>query len=301
MYSEGNLISFTELGDSYEGIVIEKREDSSLIIFDIYGNIKTVYREDVITTDIEMNINSVNNLLEYYKHHLDQKKYEEIVRQYQVELQELRKMYSEKIRKNTSIIEKIKDSKNELIEKLDIYTYTNINKRFDEILNSKIKVCEVFTDFTNSLTEILFNRLYVLAEEGTFDVEKLKFINYFNDGQPYTQQPKEWNDEAKNQANSLISKIDKELGIDTCNLYNTTLEIEDRIIFGGALKDLTLERNYKFIPNKISNKKEEIDKVLIEVSDFAKKYILDKDYIVQDLCEDDKPENKILIFPKVQI
>jgi hypothetical protein len=300
MYLEGNIISFTELGENYEGIIIEKRNDSSLIVFDIYGNIKPIYRDDVINTNVEMNLNSINNLLKYYKHNLEQKKQEEMIKQYQIELQEINKRYSEKIRKNKNKIEEIKSTKVELINNLDVYTYTKINERFEEILNHKEKGYEIFTDFKHSLKEVVFNRLYTLAEEGTFDIDKLEFINYFSDGQPYTQHPEYWSSKAKNQTKMFIRKIDKELGIDASILYHTKLEIEDRIIFGGALKDLTLERNYKFIPKKLSNKKEEIDEVIFEITNFAKEYLLEKEGTGKFPWQEgykNGSDNKVLIFP----
>lgn len=311
MYLVGNIISFTELGDSFEGIIIEKREDSSLIVFDIYGNIKTIYNEDIINTNVEMNLSLVNNLLKYYNYHLEQKKQEDRIkehkieledkiRKHQIEIQNITEMYSEKIYNHKNNVEQINYAKEELINDLDIYTYTKINERFSEILNHNEKGYEIFTDFKHNLDKVVFNRLYTLAKEGTFDIDKLEFINYFSDGQPYSQQPEHFSDIAKIQAKFFIKEIDKELGIDASVLYHTKLEIEDRIIFGGALKDLTLERNYKFIPKNISNKKDDIDEVFVEIAKFAREYLLEKEDVGkfpwQEGYEDNK-DNKELIFP----
>lgn len=300
MYLEGNIISFTELGERYIGIIVEKRDDSSLIVFDIYGSIKTIYREDVISTDVEMNINSVNNLLKYYKYHLEQKNHEDIIINFQRELREIKERYAEKISIEHRIIDNLNDAKLELIDNLDVYAYAKMNEKFEEILNSNEKGYEICTDYKHSLKAVVFNRLYTLKEEGTFDVEKLDFISYFSNGEPYTQQPEFWSNQAKIQAKNLIKKIDKELGLDQNVLYLSKLEIEDRIIFGGVLKDLTLERNYKFIPKNLTNQKEEIDKVFYEIADFAKEFILEKNnedkYPWQEGYES-KENSKVLIFP----
>ncbi len=299
MYLEGNIISFTELGEHYSGIILEKRDDSSLIVFDIYGNIKTIYTEDVISTDTEIALNLINNLLNYYKHHLNQKIEEEKIKQYRLELQEMNNRYNEKIKKCKLKIEAINKSKEEVLENLDVYTYTKINERFEEILNHNGKGYEILTDFTHSLKSVVFNRLYTLAEEGTFDIDKLEFINYFSDGTAYTQQPEYWSDEARCQAKALIKEIDKSLAIDKGVLYNTELDIEDSIIYGGALKDLTLVRNYRFIPKKYSNKKADIDEVFVEIADFAKEYLLEKSEDSKYPWQDgyNNMDNKVILFP----
>lgn len=277
MYQEGNIISFTELGDEYQGIILERRKDSSLIVFDIYGNIKTIYKEDVISTDIQVNIDSINNLLNYYNHHLDEKRQEETIIQYQMELNKINEKYREKINNVRWKIENIKKSKEDIIENLDIYTYSKLNERFNEILNNKATGYEIVTDFTHSVTSVVFNRLYTLAEEGTFDKDKLDFISYHSDGTPYIQEQEYWSIEARSQANSLIKEIDEYLKIDKKLLCKTDLEIEDRIIYGGAIKDLTLSRNYKFIPKNDSNKKDNIDEIFTDIGNFAKEYLIEAD------------------------
>ena len=267
MYLEGNIISFTELGDTYEGIVLENRQDTSLLVLDIYGSIKTIYNKDVISTYANININSANNLLKYYKYHLEQNMCEEIIQTYQIELREIKEKYAAKIGENHHIIRKLDEDKLKVIDNLDVYTYSKINERLAEILDSDERGYEIFTDYKHSLNKVVFNRLYTLAEEGTFD-EKL-----------YRQQQEDWSNKAKVQAYKYIKKIDKELNINSSQLEKTTLLIEDRVIFGGALRDLTLERNYNFIPKKISNNKDDIDEVFHEVADFAKSYILEKEEI----------------------
>lgn len=73
----------------------------------------------------------------------------------------------------------------------------------------------------------------------------------------------------------MIEEIDKKLKIDKSILTKNTLKIEDRIIYGGALKDLTLERNYIFTPKNFNNKKEYIDEIFRDIGNFAKEYLIE--------------------------
>lgn len=277
MYLEGNIIAFTELGDEYKGIILEKRKDSSLIVFDIYGNIKSIYKEDVISTDVQISMDSINTLLNYYNHHLDEKRQEEAIIQYEIELKEINEKYRNKINNVRWKIGLINKSKENIIDNLDVYTYQKLNERFNEILDNKATGYEIVTDFTHSVTSVVFNRLYTLADEGTFDINDLDFIKYYDDGSAYTQELQYWSEKAKHQAKSFIKEIDENLNIDKSILTKNDLEIEDRIIYGGALKDLTLERNYRFIPKNSSNKKEDIDEIFTDISGFAKEYLIETD------------------------
>lgn len=277
MYLEGNIIAFTELGDEYKGIILEKRKDSSLIVFDIYGNIKSIYKEDVISTDVQISMDSINTLLNYYNHHLDEKRQEEAIIQYEIELKEINEKYRNKINNVRWKIGLINKSKENIIDNLDVYTYQKLNERFNEILDNKATGYEIVTDFTHSVTSVVFNRLYTLADEGTFDINDLDFIKYYDDGSAYTQELQYWSEKAKHQAKSFIKEIDENLNIDKNILTKNDLEIEDRIIYGGALKDLTLERNYRFIPKNSSNKKEDIDEIFTDISGFAKEYLIETD------------------------
>lgn len=300
MDSDGNIISFIELEEICEGIIIEKRDNSLLKVFDRYGNIRIIHSDDIFTNNVEMNINLINSLLNYYKCHLQEKKQEEMLRQYEIELKEINKRYSKKITEGINKLEEMKDIKIEIINNLDLYTYPKIHEKLGEILGYKGKIYEIFTDVKQNLKSVVFNRLYTLAQEGTFDIDELKFIDYLSDGQPYTQHSDYWSEEGRKQANMLIRKFDNKLGIDTSMLYHTKLETEDRIIFGGVLKDLTLERNYRFINKKPTNKKEEIDEILFEIASFADEYILeryDTEMFPWQVEYKGKDNNKLLKFP----
>ena len=189
----------------------------------------------------------------------------------------LKEKYREKINNVRCKIENIKKSKEDIVENLDIYTYSKLNERFNEILNNKATGYEIVTDFTHSVTSVVFNRLYTLVEKGTFDKYKLDFISYHSDGTPYIQEQEYWSIEARSQANSLIKEIDEYLKIDKNLLCQTDLEIEDRIIYGGAITDLTLSRNYKFIPKNDSNKKDNIDEIFTDIGNFTKEYLIEAD------------------------
>ncbi|MBP3905718.1 MAG: hypothetical protein J6D12_01240, partial [Peptostreptococcaceae bacterium] len=53
-------------------------------------------------------------------------------------------------------------------------------------------------------------------------------------------------------------------------LKHTELKISNRPILGGPIEDLTIETELIFTPNSLTNNRENIDTILLEVSNFIK-------------------------------
>ncbi|MGL5713728.1 MAG: hypothetical protein ACRCX2_11965 [Paraclostridium sp.] len=270
---EGQIISFKAFDDIYEGIILEIR-DEKVYMFDVYGNSKTITKEDVINSDVELNPNKIKVLVNYFKHYTCSEVIKHQLMMYKKELMRLQQVYKEKYAEYNGVEVKIDSLKKELIKSLDIYTHQNINEKFNNILNNRGKHFTILTDDKHRLVEIRFNRLYTVAKEGTFNVNELKFVNFFEDGNVYIEDESLWSDVAKNQVENIYDESNEGLREKSNMLNHVELKVSDRIILGGPIKDLTIEKEFIFVPNTLSNNKKDIDITLLEVANFSKEYIL---------------------------
>lgn len=270
---EGQIISFKAFDDIYEGIILEIR-DEKIYMFDVYGNSKTITKKDVIETDVELKIDEIKVLVTYFKHYTCSEVIKHQLMMYKKEIMRLQKVYKDKYVEYNEVEMKIDTLKEGIINKLDIYTHQEVNDKFNNILNNRDKHFTIYTDDKHRLVEIRFNRLYIVAKENTFDVNELKFVNFFENGEIYIEDESLWSEIAKKQVQNIYDESNKGLKEKANMLNHTELKVSDRIILGGPIKDLTIEKEFRFVPKNLSNNKKDIDITLLEVANFSKEYIL---------------------------
>lgn len=264
---EGQIISFRAFDDIYEGIILEIR-DKKIYTFDLYGNSKTITKEDIIDIDINIDELNINILKNYYKEYNCKEIAKHQLMSYKQELIRLQQVYKEKYAEYNDIELKIDNLKLDLIKSLDVYTHQEINEKFNNIL--KDKYFTIYTDDKYRLVEIRFNELVTIAKKGSFNIENLKFVNFFEDGSVYIEDESLWNEEAKLQVNHIYNESNKGLEEKATSLKHTQIKVLDRIILGGAIEDLTVEKELIFVPKTLSSDKKYIDTILHEVANFIK-------------------------------
>lgn len=270
---EGEIISFKAFDDVYEGIILEIR-DEKIYMFDVYGNSKTITKEDIIDTDVEISMDKIKVLVNYFKHYTCGEVIKHQLIMYKKEILRLQQIYKDKYSEYNNVEVKIDNLKDDLMKKLDIYTHQQINEKFNNILNNRDKHFTIYTDDKHRLVEIRFNRLYTVAKKGTFNIKELKFINFFENGEVYIEDESLWSEVAKKQVQNIYNESNEGLKEKYNMLNHTELKVSDRIILGGPIQDLTIEKEFIFVPKNLSSNKKDIDIILLEVANFSKEYIL---------------------------
>ncbi|MGL5507731.1 MAG: hypothetical protein ACRDB0_07505, partial [Paraclostridium sp.] len=240
----------------------------------VYGNSKTIIEEDIIEKDVELTTDKIKVLVNYFKHYTCAEVIKQQLMMYKKELVRLQKVYKDKYAEYNNVEIKIDTLKEDIIKQLDIYTHQEINEKFNNILNNRDKHFTIYTDDKHRLVEIRFNRLYTVAKKGTFNVKELKFVNFFEDGEVYIEDESLWSEVAKKQVQNIYDESNEGLKEKSNMLNHTELKVADRVILGGPIQDLTIEKEFIFVPKNLSNNKKDIDIILLEVANFSKEYII---------------------------
>lgn len=266
---EGQIISYKAFDDIYEGIVLEIR-NNKIYTLDIYGNLKTIINEDIIEKNISIDEEKVDMLQSYFEQYTCGETLKHQLMDYKKELIRLQQVYKQKYEEYNEVEEKIYNLKKSLIEKLDIYTHQDIIDKFGRLVDDKSKHFTIYTDDKHRLVEIRLNKLSIVAKKGSFNINDLKFVSLCEDGEVYIENKAFWSEEAKLQAQSIYDESNNKVKEKANILKYTELKISNRPILGGPIEDLTIETEFIFVPNSLTNNRENIDTILLEVSNFIK-------------------------------
>ena len=266
------LILFEYLDHYCKGIVVDDKVDS-ILVFDEFGRNRKIQRKNILDIDVDIYEELKEHMYKYYRQYKYVVSIEDECRFYKRQLEEIKELFSKKYDLYKEYNRELQEIKDETLDVLGRYSYEDIRDKLSSMLNCDIKNYIIDVDERYFLVKITFNRLYTILEEGTFDVKDLKFVDYFDDGGVYIKDSLLLDREARQQAENIYSSVNKTLLEKSKNFKDLNLEIEDRLILGGPIKDLTLEKNYTFRLLKDIVDKEAIDEVISNIADFVNEYI----------------------------
>jgi hypothetical protein len=269
---EKKIILLEYIDNICTGIVLEDRKDT-ILIFDEYGRNRIINRQDILDIDIDISKDLKEHMYKYYRQYKHVSHMEDECRFYKKQLEEIKAAYSKNYNLLKEYNKELQDIKEETLDVLGIYRYQEIHKKLSSMLKNDIKNYIIDINDRHLLEKITFNRLYTVAEEGTFDVKDLKFVGYFDDGGVYIEDSLLWSVEAKGQAEAIYSNFNNMLLKKIKDYKNISLEIEDRLILGGPIKDLTLEKNFSFKLLENIRDKKSVDKTILDIANFVNEYI----------------------------
>lgn len=270
---EKKIILLEYLDNICRGIVLEDKTDT-LLVFDEFGRNRVINRQDILDLDVEITKNLKDHMYRYYRQYKHVANVEDECRFYKKQLEEIKAAYSKNYNLLKEYSKELQDIKDETLDILGIYKYEDIQNKLSSMLKSDIKNYYIIDINDRHLLEkITFNKLYTVAQEGTFDVNDLKFVDYFDDGGVYIQDSSLWSSEAREQAQAIYSSFNNKLYKKIKDFKDITLEIEDRLILGGPITDLTLEKNFTFKLLDNTRDKKCIDQILCDIANFVNEYI----------------------------
>jgi len=269
---EKKLILFEYINNISTGIVLEDRIET-LLVFDEFGRNRVINRKDVLDIDVQISKELKNHMYKYQRQYKHVVNAESECRFLKKQLEEIKAVYSKNYNILKEYSQELQDIKDETLDVLGIYRYEDIYKKLSSMLKNDLKNYIIDINDRHLLEKITFNRLYTVAKEGTFDVEDLKFVDYFDDGGVYIKDNSLWDREAKEQAESIYSNFNNKLLNKIKEYKDISLEIEDRLILGGLIKNLTLEKNFTFKLLRSMKNKESIDIVIKDIASFVNEYI----------------------------
>jgi hypothetical protein len=269
---EKKIILLEYIDNICKGIVLEDKKDT-VLVFDEFGRNRIINRQDILDIDVEISKDLKEHMYKYYRQYKHTLNMEDECRFYKKQLEEIKAAYSKNYNLLKEYSKELQDIKEETLDVLGLYRYEDINNKLSSMLKNDMKNYIIDINDRHLLEKITFNRLYTVAVEGTFDVKDLKFVGYFDDGGVYIEDSLLWDREAKEQAEAIYSNFNKMLLKKIKDIKDISLEIEDRLILGGPITDLTLEKNFsfKFLTN--IRDKESIDKIILDIANFVNEYI----------------------------
>lgn len=269
---EKKIILLEYLDNICTGIVLEDKKDT-LLVFDEFGRNRIINRQDVLDIDVKISKNLEDHMYKYYRQYKHTSNMENECRFLKKQLEEIKDAYSKNYNLLKEYSNELQDIKEETLDVLGLYRYVDIQNKLSSMLKNDLKNYIIDINDRHLLEKITFNRLYTVAKEGTFDVENLKFVGYFDDGGVYIEDSSLWDREAKEQAEAIYSNFNNKLLKKIKDYKDISLEIEDRLILGGPITDLTLEKNFSFKLLSHIRDKESIDKIILDIANFVNEYI----------------------------